>query len=266
VQGGGQRLQSLEGILVAMRISNLLLVGSLTLLLSGILPAQDSQPAAKAKPTLKQVLAAAQKAGAIKDGKHHTYFRGQDPSVALVEHEATLAKGTLTSVFTEHGSGGSFVRSSYQLDAEGLLQEVKIERGTRDSYPEATETQTYRREKDELVEQVKEGKKAERSSLPKNAIPMSLVTFFLPRISGHVNGLVFTPLFEAQVYSRTMSLGTLATKAGSQVEVLIDAQAAVTIYVDHERRITRLQVPAGSGVKRLSTEEAEAALAKLRPA
>lgn len=242
----------------------LFLSSLLTLLLAGPVLAQDSQPAAKA--SLSEVFAKAREAGALKDGKVHTYFRGQNPSVALVEHQATLAKGALTSVFTEHGSGGAFVRSTYQLDSKGVLQKLTIERGTRESYPDATESRSYAREKGELVEQVKEGQDAIRAPLPEDAIPMAIVTFFLPRIAGHLpSELEFTPLFEAQVHPQTMTLRASGTKAGAEVAILVGGQAALTIHVDPDDRIERLEAP-GNVIKKLSKADAEAALAKLRPA
>lgn len=244
----------------------LLLASSLVLLLGSPLLAQDSQPS-KPAATLGQSLAAASKAGALKEGKRHTYFKGKNPSVALVEHELTLAKGALTSVFTEHGSGGAFVRSTYRIDAEGVLQGVTIERGTRDSYPEATETQRYAREKDELVEQVKEGTQPERSPLPKGAIPMAVVTFFLPNLAEHLpTELEFTPVFEAQVHTQTMALETSATKGGFQLAIKVGGQAAVTLDVSSKGRVEQMTAPGGNVIKPLSKEDAEAALAKLRPA
>ena len=182
----------------------LLRAGLLGLLLLGSAAAQESQPA---QSTLAQVLKAARQAKTLVEGTRREFFKGQNPGVALVDHEATVTKEGLSSAFTEHAPSGAFVRSSYRIDAEGILQEVKVERGTRDSYPDATETTSYLREEGELVQQVKEGEKAERSKLPQDAIPMSVVTFLLPTLSAHLpEKLAFTPLFEAQVHGQTMAL------------------------------------------------------------
>lgn len=247
-----------------MTTTTLLRASLLALLLLASASAQESQPTGA---TLGQVLQAGRKAKALVEGRQHEFFRGGNPNVALVEHETLVTKDDLSSVFTEHRASGAFVRSTYRVDLEGILQEVKIERGTRDSYPSATETESYRREKGDLVEQVKEGQKAERTKLPQNAIPMSVVTFLLPNLLKHLpEKLEFTPLFEVEVHGQTMTLTRSTTKAGSQVAIEVDGQAVFTIDVDTKGQIKQLNAPAGNVIKRLTTEEGDAALAKLRPA
>jgi len=249
-----------------MTSTTLLQAGLLTLLLLGPVAAQDSQPASTSK-TLGEVLKAAREAKVLVEGTRREYFKGKNPGVALVDHETTVTKEGLSSAFTEHAPSGAFVRSTYRIDAEGILQEVKIERGTRDSYPDATETVSYRREKGELVEvkegPVKEGEQAERSKLPQNAIPMSTVTFLLPTLAKHLPAkLEFTPLFEAQVHTSTMVL----TWGESQAAIVVDGQPVITIDVDGKGAIKQLNAPGDNVIKQLTAEEAEAALAKLRPA
>tara|TARA_R110002072_G_scaffold178376_3_gene334415 strand:+ start:166 stop:909 length:744 start_codon:yes stop_codon:yes gene_type:complete len=247
-----------------MTTTTLLRASLLALLLLGPIAAQESQPA---QPTLGSVLQAAREAKVLVEGTRREFFKGQNPGVALVEHEARVTKEGLSSAFTEHAPSGAFVRSTYRIDAEGVLQEVKVERGTRDSYPDATETTSYLREPGELVQQVKEGEKAERSQLPQDAIPMSVVTFLLPTLAAHLpEKLAFTPLFEAQVHGQTMALTRATTKGGTLLGIEVEGQAAITIDVDSKGRVKQLNAPGGNVIKQLTTEAGEAALAKLRPA
>lgn len=246
--------------------TTLLRAGLLALLLVAPLAAQDSRPA-QAAPTLGQVLQAAREAKVLVEGTRRQYFKGQNPGVALVDHETRITKTGLSAAFTEHAPSGAFVRSTYRIDAEGVLQEVKIERGTRDSYPEASETTSYRREKDQLVEVVKEGEQPEARELPRNAIPMSVVTFLLPTLSAHLpERLEFTPLFEAEIHGQSMTLTRSSSEAGSLLGIEFGGQQAISIEVDPRGRIKQLNAPGGNVIKQLTSEAGEAALAKLRPA